>query len=470
MKTFVLLIISIIISFLLTGQNIIVPLIQDGISLNATGDVVISESTYSVINDEMTESSRKAGVSYEPMNAKERQELYDRLFYTCKVWGFVKYFHSETANGNINLDSILIQKLPEIEAAANNEEFNQILLELIISPGETELPIIPPPEIPDSLMYNLNLDWIQDELFSQDVKAALDTISVRFSPRPHCLVGEAFTNGNPTFNFDILYNNTSGLYPNDSLRILALFRYWNILNYFYPYKNIMDQDWDSTLTEVIPLFVEAISAIEYNKAILILTKRINDSHSFTSGGVLNSFYGTFYPRFAFGFFENETVIFKVDPSLTEVAPGDIVRSIDGVEIGMFRDSLEAYSWGSNDLSVAFNMHNNILNGSYGNFNITIENNQGTFDYTLQRNWNSNQLNTFLQSTGPVWFDTIINEACHFGYVDMSRLTTQQVNSMMTDLWNTDAIVFDIRSYPQGTLWTLVNYLFTNPINIANFTF
>lgn len=231
----------------------------------------------------------------------------------------------------------------------------------------------------------------------------------------------------------------------------------------------MDQDWDSTLTEVIPLFVEATNAIEYDKAILILAKRINDSHSFTLGGVLNSFYGTFYPRFAFGFFENETVIFKVDPSLTEVAPGDIVRAIDGVEIGMLRDSLEAYSWGSNDLSVAFNMHSNLLKGPVGSFNITIENNQGTFDYTLQRNWNSNQFNTFLQNTGPVWFDTIINESCHYGYVDMSRLTNGQVNNMMTDLWNTDAIIFDIRSYPQGTLWTLVNYLFTNPINIANFT-
>jgi C-terminal processing protease CtpA/Prc len=59
--------------------------------------------------------------------------------------------------------------------------------------------------------------------------------------------------------------------------------------------------------------------------------------------------------------------------------------------------------------------------------------------------------------------------CNFGYVDMARLTATQVGNMMTSLWNTDAIVFDLRNYPQGTLWTLVNYLFTQPIHIASFT-
>jgi len=63
----------------------------------------------------------------------------------------------------------------------------------------------------------------------------------------------------------------------------------------------------------------------------------------------------------------------------------------------------------------------------------------------------------------------MSQGCSFGYVDMARLTATQVGSMMTNLWNTDAIIFDIRNYPQGTLWTLVNYLFTRPIHIASFT-
>jgi carboxyl-terminal processing protease len=407
-------------------------------------------------------SSREIGSNF-------TADYYERLFYTCKVWGFVKYFHSETANCSINLDSILVQKLPDIQAAATDTVFNQLLLDLINSPGETAIPTEPLPVIPDSLMYNLDLDWIQDPFFSQQVKDALDTIRVRFRPRPHCLVGEAFVNGNPSFDNDILYNGTSGLYPVESLRILALFRYWNILNYFYPYKYIMDQDWDTTLTEVLPLFVDAQTAVEFDKAILVVAKRINDSHAFVFGGVLNGFIGSYYPRFSIDFIDNETVITKVSPTVTGIKAGDVIRSMDEIEINALRDSIELYTHGSNDPAIASFVNEDILLGHYGSFNITVENESGIQQYTLQRNWDSYFYNNFLQNTYPVWYDTLVNKSCHFGYVDMSRLTSDQVGDMMTDLFETDAIVFDIRGYPQGTLWYLVDYLFPQPIHIANFT-
>ena len=415
-------------------------------------------------NDFLLENSSLANIS-----SPKTQEYYERLFYTCKVWGFVKYFHSETANCSINLDSIFIQKMPAIETAAGNTEFNQILLDLITSPGEPALPTIPLPVVPDSLKYNLNLDWFQDEVFSQPVKDALDTIRSRFRPRPHCLVGVAFYNGNPTFDNDILYNSNTVLYPEESLRILALFRYWNVINYFYPYKNIIDQGWDETLEEILPLVTEAQTATEYNLALLILAKRINDSHAFTTGGLLTPFFGTFYPRFTAASIENEIVITKVHSSVSGIKAGDIIRSVDGIEIAALSDSIAFYTKGSNDAAVAANVIEDILLGPNNSFNISVENENGISEYTLQRNWSPANFFNFQQNTGPVWFDTIMAQGCNFGYVDMARLTATQVGSMMTDLWNTDAIVFDLRNYPQGTLWTLVNYLFTKPIHIASFT-
>jgi hypothetical protein len=52
---------------------------------------------------------------------------------------------------------------------------------------------------------------------------------------------------------------------------------------------------------------------------------------------------------------------------------------------------------------------------------------------------------------------------------MGRLEYDDLSKMLAALWETDAIVFDIRSYPKGTLWTLVNYLYSKPIHIANFS-
>jgi len=281
MKKFTLLFFCLLIINLLRGQ-----IMQETVELKTINPDLIGN----IRNDFLLENSNLANIS-----SPKTQEYYERLFYTCKVWGFVKYFHSATANCSINLDSVFVHKLPAIQTAANNAEFNQILLDLINSPGEPALPTIPLPVVPDSLKYNLNLDWFQDEVFSQPVKDALDTIRSRFRPRLHCLVGVAFFNGNPTFDNDILYNSNTVLYPEESLRILALFRYWNIINYFYPYKNILDQNWDETLAEILPLVTEATTATEYNLALLILAKRINDSHAFTTGGMLLLFSELFIP-------------------------------------------------------------------------------------------------------------------------------------------------------------------------------
>lgn len=393
---------------------------------------------------------------------------YERLYYTCKTWGFVKYFHSELANCSMNWDSVLMTKLPEIKTAADDNEFNDILYELITSPGETEIPVDPLPEVPDSLMFNLDTDWFDDPLIEEEVKTELDTILSRFRPRPHCLVDEAFYNGNPTFDEDDRFYSEIGV-PNEEKRLLGLFRYWNIINYFFPYKNIMDQNWDETLIELLPMFYDAETEDAYNLAILVMGKRINDSHAFTFGGNLNNLFGLRYPRFAAGQVENETVITKVHETVTDVKPGDIIRSVDGFQIDYIRDSLEVFARGSNDEAIDYFVNQYLIRGDNGAFNMTIENETGTHDKVLYRDWTVNTHNSFLLNKGPIWYDTLLNRGCQLGYVDMARLKTDQVSTMMNELWETDAIIFDIRNYPQGTLWTLVNYLYTEPIHIASFT-
>ncbi|MCK7580942.1 MAG: hypothetical protein MZV65_38580 [Chromatiales bacterium] len=52
---------------------------------------------------------------------------------------------------------------------------------------------------------------------------------------------------------------------------------------------------------------------------------------------------------------------------------------------------------------------------------------------------------------------------------MGKLLSSGVDQMFEELWETDAIIFDIRNYPNGTLWDIVNYMYNGPINIANFT-
>jgi hypothetical protein len=42
------------------------------------------------------------------------------------------------------------------------------------------------------------------------------------------------------------------LFPNVEYRYLALFKLWNIVHYFYPYKDLLEKPWDQVLVESMP--------------------------------------------------------------------------------------------------------------------------------------------------------------------------------------------------------------------------
>lgn len=68
------------------------------------------------------------------------------------------------------------------------------------------------------------------------------------------------------------------LLPNKEVRLLALFRFWNVIQYFFPYKNLMDKPWDEVLLEYIPRMEAVQSPLEYALTIAELATCCNDSH------------------------------------------------------------------------------------------------------------------------------------------------------------------------------------------------
>jgi len=391
---------------------------------------------------------------------------YERLFYLCKAWGHAKYYHTEIANGSINWDDELFKAIQGAKNSPTNEGFNDSLQMILNDAGEMGYNPNPLPEVPDSLNNITDYSWIQDEIFSDSVRSLLDTIRSRFRPQSNVYVGEVWAGGNPTFETDQLYYLESD-FPTEEKRLLALFRYWNIINYFFPYKNIMDQNWDTTLVEFIPKIVESAAAISFNLNFRELTTRINDSHGFFYSPTYQSWKGSYYPPFLVRYIENEMVITKVLPEITDISFGDVIKKIDGQDIYDLRDSLRKYAHGSNEVNVEKELNGLIMWGPSGTFQIVLD--DGTVIDTIFVTRNSSNYSNLNINNSPVWSDTTINGSCNYGIVDMGRLPTSQVGEMFDDLWETDAIIFDLRNYPQGTLWYIVNYLYPGPINIANFT-
>jgi hypothetical protein len=391
---------------------------------------------------------------------------HERLFYLCKAWGHAKYRHTEIANGSINWDDELFTAIQGAKYSPDNEGFNEYLQMMLDNAGEMGISPDPLPEVPDSLNNITDYSWIQADIFSDTVKTLLDTIRARFRPQPNVYVGEAWEGGNPTFLNDDLYYDEYD-YPDEEKRLLALFRYWNIINYFFPYKNIMDQDWDTTLVEFIPRIAGAENALSYSLACKELTTRINDTHAFFYSPAYQTWRGAFFPPFLAAYVENEMVITKALASVPDLSAGDVIKAIDGVDIYILRDSLRKYAQGSNDVVIQRELNYIILWGPSGASSVVVDNGNSIDTVTITRN--SSNYAVLNNDNSPVWQDTVLNGSCHFGIVNMGKLLVSGVNDMFTELWETDAIIFDIRNYPNNTLWEIVNYLYSGPINIANFT-
>ena len=403
------------------------------------------------------------------INAQTFQDntYYKRLYYTCKVWGFLKYFHSEVAKVTNNWNLVLFQTLDKVKNDTSNSDFNKTLGNMINSAGNMAQPRTQLPNIPDSLKCNLNLNWMNDPVFSNKIRERLDTVRDWFRPQNNFYVQS--NSLGLTFNTDKAYYSSTDAYASENYRLLTLFRYWNIINYFFPDKYLMDKNWDSTLVEFIPKMDNASDSLSFFLTFLELSTRLNDSHAITNSEVWCSIFGCYYLPLVLKYVENETVVTRVLQNNLGIKTGDIIKSINNVDIQTIRDSLKRYTPGSNDAAINRNINDYFLiRGQKGQVKMTIENDSGQRDIILQCNMTYTEYINLYTKHSPVW-EKIFKGSKVYGYVDMGRLETSGIDSMYNDLWNTDAIIFDIRNYPNGTLGYLLKYLFRDPIHIADFT-
>lgn len=117
------------------------------------------------------------------------------------------------------------------------------------------------------------------------------------------------------------------IYPDAGFRLLALYRYWNIIEYFYPYrKDVTDKTWDSVLNKFIPLFVHAKSAEEYRSAIDCMGTYLKDNHTsyHYSDSILPSEKKKYYLPVFWDFVENELTVTDDFAGQNNLEKGDVI--------------------------------------------------------------------------------------------------------------------------------------------------
>lgn len=251
-----------------------------------------------------------------------------------RVWGFLKYHHPRVTGGALHWDYELFRIAPVVLSAPDRSTANAALVAWIDRLGPLVAGARPPLES-TALALRPDLAWIDD-------RAALGPA---LSERLHAILAAASTGqfyvsltpnvGNPVFENELAYDALK--LPDPGYQLLALFRYWNIVRYWSPYRDLISDNWDAVLTEFIPRVALAANADDYQLHLLALIARVSDTHAnLWSSLHLRPPVGDACLPAILRFVENRLVVTAVpeagDPARTLMQRGDVILAIDDTPV------------------------------------------------------------------------------------------------------------------------------------------
>ncbi|PYQ55489.1 MAG: hypothetical protein DMF53_28060 [Acidobacteria bacterium] len=259
--------------------------------------------------------------------------------------------------------------------------------------------------------------------------------------------------------------------PSPEYRLLAVCRLWNVFHYFHPYIGLAG-DWDAVLPEFIARMIEVRDGRKYALTMAEMAARTGDGHtSLTGNPTLDQLSGEAPLPLLIRWIEGAWVVTAVsdDPAIRNsggepepgeedeveatgkagagefAAVGDVVLSLDGEPVTVREELLRRHLAASTEAGLRRKVADRLLSGVQGSqAALTVRGRDG-------------RVKTVRLRRGP-WTPKPAGETVRvlpgdlgdLGYVDLGRLTVDEVDAMFERLKGTRGIVFDMRGYPNGT--------------------
>jgi C-terminal processing protease CtpA/Prc len=386
----------------------------------------------------------------------------EKLSATAKIWGFLKYYHPAVANGSLDWDEQLLHRLEEVEKSESKKELSKFFLKWIEELGEVPKVENKTEEMGQNFFTkNFDLSWIENGIFSQELKMKLRFIEQNRYEGEQFYVSAAEQVGSAVFINEKKYDTFT--WEERNLRLLALFRYWNQVEYFFPYKYQMDKDWDRVLKDMLPLFLHPATEIEYHLTMLELVAHLDDSHAYLITPQLNKRLGFYWAPVKLQIINGKPVVIEFfDSSFAEKDDwklGDILLKVNDVSISNILDKEKKYLTGSNLVSKYRDIHIPLLNGSTDSVKVEILRDGSRYQKTVKRYYRREFKKN---KTAEKW--KLIND--NIGYVDLGLLEREEVDSMFEAFKDTQGIILDLRNYPRGTWYGIATHLHKNDFEIS----
>ncbi|UWX60805.1 S41 family peptidase [Chryseobacterium oranimense] len=366
----------------------------------------------------------------------------------------MKYYHPHVAKGDFDWDQQLFQKIEELEHIQDKNQLNELYFKWISSLGKVEECKKCQKEDKAKVYFlrNFDPDWMGNEqIFSKTVTEKLLFIQNNRNLGSCHYFGRG---GKKVFFRN--ENSYGSKFISKQIGLLELFRYWNLVEYFFPYKYLTDENWNDVLTEMIPKFLSIDNDESYHLTLAELVTKTDDSHAFLYSPLINaSQYGRRKIPVEYIYAEGKLVVTKIKKNkFNEEIPlktGDVIYDVNGRTIPQLVNSFGKYVPASNSWGKITKVKNLFLFSNNDSISLKIERDGQNMAVTAKT-----YLLADITGEKPAiqqkW--KFLDTDKKIGYVNMGILEKSDVDDMYKDLKFTESIIFDLRNYPKQTIFPL----------------
>jgi C-terminal processing protease CtpA/Prc len=389
-----------------------------------------------------------------------------------KVWGFLKYHHPAVTTGTRHWDYDLLRVLPALLGARDRQAGDRVLLD-----WTQRLGTAPPCDscvtpADENVHLRADLGWMDTDL-SGDLADQLRAIHRGRSRGPQFYVSQVPNIGNPQFDHELPYANLT--FPDAGYQLLALYRFWNVIEYWFPYRDQLDEDWDKVLAEFIPRIALAKDKNAYQLETIALIARVTDTHAnlWSAPPQLRPPAGECQLPVLTRFIENQAVVTGyAEPSsgpATGLQIGDVVETLDGTSVAELVKRWEPYYPASNQSTRLRDIARGMTRGVCAPARVGISRTGQAVQITAQRQPVAT-LNAQAGSTHDLPGDTFRLLSDQVAYLKLSSVKVADVASYLTRAQATRGLIIDIRNYPSEFVpFALGSSFVDQPTPFARFT-
>jgi C-terminal processing protease CtpA/Prc len=388
-----------------------------------------------------------------------------------KVWGFLKYHHPLITSGRKQWDFELLRVIPEILDESSADGGRQMLQAWVSQLG----PVAPCSacaiEAQPGLQRKARLDWIGDtDKLGPELAQLLSVVYTNRVSGQQYYVSLQPGVGNPEFQHESAYPNIQ--FPDSGFQLLALFRLWNAVEYWYPYIDRVG-DWDRELQKYIRLIAQTQSRVEYDLLLMKLIATLRDSHanlwsSLNERPPVGACQLPAQLRIINGYPVISGFIDTLEPH-AELALGDIILAVDGVAATAQIAQFQQYYGASNDASQLRDIAAALGRGTCSPAAITVIRGGKHLNVLVQRvPITRRQLSTRTDDGASQQAFKLISP--EIAYLKVSSVRASDIEHDIASASATRGLIVDLRGYPREfVVFALGDLLVQEGTPFARFT-